>query len=210
MSCALLAATLGCAGAAWPAEVVVHALMEGRATLSVDKGRPKTLRVGEVHQGVKLISADTRSAVIEVDGKRRRVTFGEAVTTSFPESGNPRVILTADGQGHFFTTGTINGVSVRFLVDTGATMVSMDIGAARRAGIDYLRGERALSVTANGVTPVYRVKLDSVRVGDITLTNVDGTVHENAALPVVLLGMSFLGRLEMRREGDRMTLTKKY
>ncbi|HWQ37509.1 MAG TPA: TIGR02281 family clan AA aspartic protease [Burkholderiales bacterium] len=209
-SCVLLAATLSWAGAARPAEVVVHALAQGRATLSVDKGKARTLRVGEVHQGVKLISANTRSAVIEVEGKRRRVTMGEAVAASSPQPGTPQVILTADGQGHFFTTGTINGVSVRFLVDTGATMVSMDVEAARRAGIDYLRGERALSITANGVTPVYRVKLDSVRVGDITLTNVDGTVHENAALPVVLLGMSFLGRLEMRREADRMTLTKKY
>jgi aspartyl protease family protein len=89
-------------------------------------------------------------------------------------------------------------------------MVSLDAEAARRAGIDYLRGEPGYSMTANGAAPVYRVKLDSVRLGDITLNNIDGLVHESSSLPVVLLGMSFLGRLEMRRDGDTLTLTRKY
>jgi aspartyl protease family protein len=159
---------------------------------------------------VKLISANTQSAVVEIDGKRRSLTFGEAVTTSFEVSGAKTVTLTSDGRGHFISLGAINGASVRFLVDTGATMVSMDVEAARRAGINYLAGERGLSSTANGVAPVYKVKLDSVRLGDITLNNVDGVVHANSSLPVVLLGMSFLGRLDMRREGDTLTLTRKY
>jgi aspartyl protease family protein len=159
---------------------------------------------------VKLISATTQAAVVEIDGKRRKVTFGEAITGSFERSGASTVTLVSDGQGHFVTLGSINGASVRFLVDTGATMVSMDADAARRAGINYLQGEQGLSSTANGVTPVYRVKLNSVQLGDITLNNIDGVVHTNSSLPVVLLGMSFLGRLEMRRDGDTMTLTKKY
>ncbi len=192
------------------AEISVLGLMEGRATISVDKSKPKTLRVGESFQGVKLISASTEAAVVEIEGKRRKVTFGEAVTTGFQETGTRTVTLVSDGQGHFVTIGAINGASMRFLVDTGATMVSMDAEAARRAGINYLQGERGLSTTANGVTPVYKVKLTSVRLGDITLTNVDGVVHANTSLPVVLLGMSFLGRLDMHRAGDTMTLTRKY
>jgi aspartyl protease family protein len=191
-------------------EVTLHGLMQGRATLSVDKGKPKTIRVGEIHQGVKLISTSADSATVEIAGKRQRLTFGEALHATFPSSGQQQVTLIADGQGHFVTGGTINGASVRFLVDTGATMVSLDAEAARRAGIDYLRGEPGYSMTANGAAPVYRVKLDSVRLGDITLNNIDGLVHESSSLPVVLLGMSFLGRLEMRRDGDTLTLTRKY
>jgi aspartyl protease family protein len=99
---------------------------------------------------------------------------------------------------------------VRFLVDTGATMVSMNVEEARRAGVNYLAGERGYSQTANGVTPVYKVKLAQVTLGDITLRDIDGVVHDTSAIPLVLLGMSFLGKLEMRREGSSLTLTKRY
>ena len=89
-------------------------------------------------------------------------------------------------------------------------MVSMSVEDARRAGVNYVAGERGYSQTANGVAAIYKVKLGKVTLGDITLQDIDGVVHENTALPVVLLGMSFLGRLEMRREGDSLTLTKRY
>jgi aspartyl protease family protein len=118
--------------------------------------------------------------------------------------------LAQDPGGHFTTTGTINGASMNFLVDTGATMVSLGPEDARRAGVNYLEGTRGQSQTANGVTPVYKVKLGSVKLGDITLNDVDGVVHENSSLPVVLLGMSFLRQLDMRREGKSLTLTKRY
>jgi aspartyl protease family protein len=192
------------------AEVLVHGLMEGRATISVNKSRPKTLRAGESFQGVRLVSATTEAAIVEIDGKRRRVTFGEAIGTGFESPAARTVTLVSDGRGHFLSLGTINGAAVRFMIDTGATAVSMDAEAARRAGVDYLKGERRLSSTANGVIPVYKVKLDSVQLGDITLTNVDGVVHTEASLPVVLLGMSFLGRLDMHQEGDTLTLSRRY
>ena len=89
-------------------------------------------------------------------------------------------------------------------------MVSMNVDEARRAGVNYLAGQRGYSQTANGVTAVYKVKLGKVTLGDITLHDIDGVVHENGALPVVLLGMSFLGKLEMRREGNSLTLTRRY
>jgi aspartyl protease family protein len=81
---------------------------------------------------------------------------------------------------------------------------------ARRAGVNYLSGARALTQTANGVVPVYAVKLDSLRIGDITVNNVDASVIEGDKLPVALLGMSFLNRMEMRREGTTLTLIRRY
>ena len=192
-------------------EVSVLALFEGKALLSVDKDKPRTYRAGETYAGVKLISANSEEAVVAIKGKQQRLRIGEGIySTATIPSGHATITLTPDARGHFVTSGTINGASMSFLVDTGATMVSMGLNDARRAGINYLEGTRGQSQTANGVAAVYRVKLDSVKLGDITLTDVDGVVHEKNSLPVVLLGMSFLGQLEMRREGGSLTLTKRY
>ena len=196
---------------AWAIDISVVALFSGKATLVVDKGKPRTLRAGETYAGVTLISATSEQAVISINGKRQRLHIGEGVYSALSvPSERATVVLTPDRNGHFVSSGSINGSSVRFLVDTGATMVSMNVDEARRAGVNYLAGERGYSQTANGVTPIYRVKLGEVTLGDITLRDIDGMVHESGALPVVLLGMSFLGKLEMRREGESLTLIKRY
>ena len=107
------------------------------------------------------------------------------------------------------TIGTVNGVSLRFVVDTGASMISLGASDARRLGLDFNKGERLLSNTANGQTVVTKVSLNTVRLGDITLNNVDAVIHQTE-MPVALLGMSFLNRMEMQREGDTMTLKKRF
>jgi aspartyl protease family protein len=179
--------------------------------LVIDKGKPRTLRAGETYAGVTLVSSTSEEAVIAINGKQQRLHIGEGVYSALSvQNERATVILTPDRNGHFVASGSINGSSVRFLVDTGATMVSMNVQEARNAGVNYLAGERAYSQTANGVTPVYKVKLAEVTLGDITLHDVAGIVQENSALPVVLLGMSFLGKLEMRREGESLTLIKRY
>jgi aspartyl protease family protein len=195
----------------WAAEVSVIALFPDKAVPVVDQGKPKTVLKGQTHKGVTLLAADTEVAVIQVDGKTRRLKIGEGVYSA-KTSQNPRasVTLMPDGSGHFITMGSINGASVRFLLDTGATLVSMSVEDARRAGINYLAGERGFSQTANGLAPVYKVRLSEVKLGDISLRDIEGLVHGGNTLPMVLLGMSFLGRLEMRREGDSMTLTKRF
>jgi aspartyl protease family protein len=108
------------------------------------------------------------------------------------------------------TTGVVNGVSLRFIVDTGATSVVLSSGDARAAGINYLSGARTQTQTANGVIPVYAIKLDTLRVGDIVVNNVDAIVIEGGKLPMALLGMSFLNRMEMKRDGQTMTLIRRY
>jgi aspartyl protease family protein len=85
----------------------------------------------------------------------------------------------------------------------------MGAGDARRARIDASKGTPAMTMTANGMVRVWRVRLTSVKVGNITLRDVDATVHEHD-LPIVLLGMSFLNRMEMRRDGTSLTLTQRY
>ncbi len=206
---AIIVALLSCPAAAQ--EVSVRALFEGKALLAVDGGKPRTVRAGETYAGVKLISANSEEAVVSVNGKRQRLKLGEGIYSTVSLPGEyATVTLTPDQRGHFVSSGSINGAAMKFLVDTGATMVSMGLDDARRAGVNYLEGTRGHSQTANGVAQVYKVKLRNVRLGDITLNDVDGLVHENNALPVVLLGMSFLGQVEMRREGQSLTLTKRY
>jgi len=78
------------------------------------------------------------------------------------------------------------------------------------AVLDYRKGQRAMMETANGIAPAYRIKLDTVRVGDVTVNNVDAVVMEGNSPAIGLLGMSFLNRMDIRREGEIMTLTKRY
>lgn len=197
---------------AYATNVSVVGLFSGKAIVTINGGTQKLLRVGEkTPEGVKLLSADSNRAVLEIDGKQQSLGLGEGVATGGVQDsgGKASVTLMADAQGHFITTGSINGSPTRFLVDTGASVISMSSAEARRLGISYLNGQKALSSTANGVTQVYRVSLNNVKVGDISLNGVEGAVHESA-MPVVLLGMSFLNRVAMKRDGDSMVLTKRF
>lgn len=200
-------------GAALAVDINVLGLTAGKAVVSIDGGKPRTLTVGQVTaEGVKLISATSESAVFEVNGERRTLAAGQgaAVANTAPARGGDSVTLIADARGHFTTVGVVNGVSLRFLVDTGATSVVLSSADARRAGVNYLSGTRRLTQTANGVVPVYSVKLDSLRIGDITLNNVDASVIEGDKLPIALLGMSFLNRMEMKRDGTTLTLIRRF
>jgi len=190
--------------------VTLIGLADATAILVINGSKPRMLRVGQARTGVKLISVRNELAIVEVDGERRELPLGGQVYSPPKSAAGSSVTLSPNGSGHYVTRGSINGASVRFLVDTGASMVSMDASHAHSAGIDYLEGRKTLASTANGVAEVYVVKLDSVQVGNILLTNIDGIVHANTDLPVVLLGMSFLNRLDMRRENSNLTLKRRY
>jgi aspartyl protease family protein len=194
-------------------EINVVGLSSGKAVVQVNNSlKPRVLRDGDqLPGGIKLIKATPESALFEINGKRRSLTLGNNQISNARSSFNASssVTLVADSRGQFMTTGSINGAVIQMLVDTGATFVALGVVDARRMGINYLQGERAMSRTANGMARVYKVKLESVKVGDISLTNVDATIHESE-MPFALLGMSFLNRVEMRREGTDLTLTKRY
>ena len=182
-----------------------------KALLMID-GAPRTLAVGATVQGVKLIGVTGSNAMVEVKGKRVALSLGGAQVNlggAPSDGGGSQIVLSADGAGHFFTGGTINGKSVRFLVDTGATMVSMGVDEATRLGIDFSKGQRGTASTANGHMVVYKVALDSVRVGDVQVYNVEALISQ-APMPQVLLGNSFLTRFQMKRENDTMTLSRRF
>jgi aspartyl protease family protein len=213
LSSCSVAALLACAGAADAADIAVTALFSGKAVIVVDGGKPRTLSAGQsTPEGVRLVTATSESAVIEYEGKRQTLRLGEGtrVGSSAAGSGAAQVTLPVGPGGHFYANGAINGVAVRFLVDTGASAVGLSGDAARRLGINFLNGQPGMVGTASGRIKAYRVTLDSVRVGDITLNNVTADVIEGSYPQEILLGMSFLSRTQMKRDGDILTLVRRY
>lgn len=207
----MLGLALALAGPAAATDLNVVGLFGAKAVVSINGSPPRTMSVGQRSpEGVALVAVDreTATATFEVDGQRRTLRMGQAYVSRATGTSSS-VTLRADARGHFLTDGQVNGGSVRFLVDTGATMISLPAADARRLGIDYRNGVRGVVQTAGGPTAAYKVTLDSVRVGDITMNQVDALVIESG-LPFALLGMSFLNRTEMKREGETMVLIKRF
>jgi aspartyl protease family protein len=202
---------LALVGPAQATDVALVGMYSGKALVIIDGGKPRTIPVGtRTPEGVKLMSLEEGAANFEIDGHNRRLTIGQhAVSAGSDSASSATATLTADANGHFITIGTINGAPTRFLVDTGATMVALSVADATRANVDYQRGEQAMVMTANGPVRVWRVVLNSVRVGDVVVNQVNASVQENN-LPFALLGMSFLNRMEMKRDGSTMTLKKRF
>lgn len=187
--------------------VSVVALFNGKAMVEVD-GRRQLLAVGQsTPSGVKLVSASTKEAVLEIGGRRQVLGLSRSVGGTFAAPEQRSVHISQDARGMYITTGSVNGMAMSFLVDTGATTVALNSGDAARAGIDYrLRGTRVGVNTASGRAVGYQVTLDTVSVGDISVPNVQATVLEGSSPHMPLLGMSFLGRLKMRHEGALLVL----
>jgi aspartyl protease family protein len=200
----LAAVAAAFAAPALATDVTVIGLFPGKgAVVTIDRGSPKTLMIGDrTPEGVALISVDHDGAVMEVDGKRQTLEMGQHFETAAMSAPRTTITIAQDRNGHFRTDATVNGMHVRFMIDTGATLVSLPVAEA-------LKGTPGYAVLADGRRVVsYRVSLDSVSVGDLTLYNVDGVVTQGGGEP--LLGLSFLSRTEMRNDGQVLTLTKRY
>ena len=209
-----LRAALACAvglvagGTAAAQGVQFSGAMGAKALLVID-GQPKALAPGQSHAGVKLLSLADGEARIERDGQVQVLRLGATPVavggTARQDGGGREIVLAAGPGGHFTGTGRINGRAVQFMVDTGATSVAIGQAEADRIGLDYRKGQRGMSSTANGMVPVHLVTLSAVHVGEVMVSNVPAVVLP-AAMPYVLLGNSFLGRFQMRRDNDTMRL----
>ncbi|WP_260294402.1 retropepsin-like aspartic protease family protein [Sedimenticola hydrogenitrophicus] len=192
-------------------KVRVMALFADKAMLQID-GQQRLLRAGQRSpEGVLLVSADANGAVIEMDGRRERYGLGSQVGGNFAQRQMAEVKIWADTKGSYNTVGSINGRMVDMLVDTGATSVAMSETEAKRLGIPYrIKGEKTGVRTASGFARAYAVTLDQVQVGELTLQQVEAVVVEGNSPHRVLLGMSFLGRVNMQHKGSLMVLQSKF
>ena len=212
LACAPLIALAAPRAPAWALDpaVSLSGRMGERALLIVN-GTPRTVATGQTVQGVKVLSVGPDSATVEVGGQRLLLTMGSApVNLGGGPSANrgTQVVLAAGSGGHFVSAGSINGKAVRFVVDTGASLVSLSQAEADRIGLKYKDGPRGFANTANGQVPVHRALLQSVRLGDVQIYDVEAMVVP-ASMDLVLLGNSFLSRFQMKRENDTLTLDKK-
>jgi aspartyl protease family protein len=212
-STTLVAATLLalCSAVAPAQTVTLNGHIGTHKALLVIDGQPQTVVVGTTVQGVRLLSLTGTEAEVEIGSVRRMLTLGagpvRAAANAVPVGGN-EIVITAGRNGHFRTVGQINGKSIEFMVDTGASSVVISQADADRLGIDYQLAPLGMAETANGRAPFKLVMLNSVRVGDVEVANVEAAVIPTS-MRGALLGNSFLQRFQMKRDNDTMRLEKR-
>ncbi|MEM1112364.1 MAG: TIGR02281 family clan AA aspartic protease [Pseudomonadota bacterium] len=139
--------------------------------------------------------------------------FGDLLEKQFNPNHSPEtrsddgvreVTLQRNRQGHYVTTGRINGEKVTFLLDTGATGVAIPAPVAQKLGLQ--RGRAYRTQTANGLSTSYATVLSEVSIGDIRLDNVEAGIAAGLNMEAILLGMSFLKHIEFSQRGDTLVL----
>lgn len=206
----LLLVSAGALSSVRAADVSVLGLFSGKALLVIDGAAPKTYSAGDkLADGLTLVAADSGGATIDDHGKRSLLALGQYVGNGNGGSGQGSVTLAADSMGHFIANGQINGIGVRMMVDTGASLVAIPGSEALRLGLDYRKGRMINISTANGSSVGYRVRIDKIRIGDLEVFQIDAVVQENG-LPFILLGNSFLNRCDMQRNAQQLKLTKRF
>ena len=195
--------------------ITINGLFKDKVVVTID-GKQQILKKNKLTpEGVKLIKSNSKEATIEIDGISKIFTLDEKIGNTFkatsdskkPYSFKKRVTIKADAMGMYKISGQINGKTVEFLVDTGATLVSMSSDLAKQLKIKYENGKKVQMMTAKGPSIAYVVELNKVKVGDIELYNITGSVSDDMTMST-LLGMSFLGKLDMKRKGKYLVLER--
>ena len=124
--------------------------------------------------------------------------------TSDANGNNSEVVLKRNRNGHYVAGGLINGINVTFIVDTGASDISVPAGLAKELGLE--KGSAIRYLTANGSVLGHRTMLNKVQLGGIVINDVRGGINPGMRGRHVLLGMTFLKQLEMIQRGDELTL----
>src|SRR6202140_4326885 len=199
-------------------DVNVVGLFPNKAVVQIEGGALRTLSVGQkTRDDIILLSVERDGATFDIQGRRvalaigpaRRPTNPAATAQTSPTAEANYAVVRTNERGTLVADGEVNGMPVRFAVDTGATFITLPAREASRLGLDYNNGQKVVMETANGNIFAYRLKLDTVSVGGVAVHNVDAVITEGNSLPIALLGMSFLNRTDMRREGTILTLTQR-
>jgi aspartyl protease family protein len=203
-------------------DVNVVGLFPNKAVVQIEGGALRTLSVGQkTRDDIILLSVERDGATFDIQGRRVALTMGQArkqtkpaAVTKYPTAANYPIVgnyavITTNERGDLIANGEVNGMPVRFAVDTGATLITLPAREASRLGLDYHDGQKITMETANGEVFAYRLKLDTVSVGEVAVNDVAAVIVEGNSLPIALLGMSFLNRVDIRREGMILTLTKR-
>jgi len=191
-------------------EITVNGLFKGGAVLVIE-GKHRLMRVGDLSpEGVELIAVDDKSATFKVAGEEKSLGINRSITTNFSTPDKVQARIASGPGGHYLTPGRINNRPVDFIVDTGATTIAINLPTAKSLGLDYRNGDKISINTASGVSTAYMIMLDSVRVGDVEVRNVAAAVSMNDFPTEILLGNSFLSRVDLRRENGVLILESRF
>ncbi|MFM2067270.1 MAG: hypothetical protein RLZZ584_2179 [Pseudomonadota bacterium] len=199
-------------------QIHLGGVMGSKALLVID-GQTQMLAVGDTARGVRLVALSGDIAKIEHQGRTIELRVGGSPLVlggggggggrSGPGGNTREIVIPVGSGGHYFVNGTINGHAVRFMVDTGATTIAMGRADAARIGLDPRKGQIGYTSTANGMAPVVALSLDSVRIGEVELYNIDAVVLPGG-MPYVLLGNSYLSRFQIQHNNEVMRLVRRY
>ena len=206
---ALVAALATTGGSAVAATLHIVGVFPNKAVVAIDDGQPRSVAVGETVAGYRIVAVGKDSVTVVSDGRRETFPISAYVGRAGPSS-RANAVLTTDARVHYKSEGAINGVTTRFIVDTGATLVVLSKAEGDRLALPYKEGPTGLANTANGAAQFHLVKLDRVKVGGVELTQVDAAVLDGSYDGPNLLGMSFLSRTEVSRDGANMVLTRRF
>jgi aspartyl protease family protein len=191
--------------------VALAGILGSKALLVVDGAAPRSLAAGERIGALRLLSVGREDVLVEIAGREQRLRLGDAPVRQAAQNAAdpaPKLVLFADSRGHFIDQGQINGQSMHYLIDTGASSVAIGRAEAERLGLPFLQGQRVQMGTANGSASGWRLRLDSVRIGGLEVRGVEAVVTPQP-MPFVLLGNSFLSEFQMTRQGEKMVLEKR-
>lgn len=191
-------------------DIQAQGLFKGAAVLTID-GKQRMLKTGQRSpEGVALVAADPKRAIVEIEGEHLTLTLSRRITTNYNEADYREISIRRNSQKQYMSKALFNGRSLTVLVDTGANAVAMNSRDADYLGIDYEHGSHTRVGTASGMADAYVVTLRSVNLGGIKVSNVKGFVIDGGYPEYVLLGMTFLEHVDLREEGGILYLKGKY
>jgi aspartyl protease family protein len=188
-------------------DIEIEALMPDTAVLKID-GERKVLKAGQTYKGVTLISAYSRTATLEVDGRQVVMGISRRIGADYQEPSEQVVTIRRDERLQYNTSVQINGRSLPALVDTGANLVALSSDHAKTLAIDYETGVQSRVETASGPVSAWLITLRSVSVGGIRVDNIQATVVEGSYPSTVLLGMSYLKHVDIKENNGVLSLSR--
>ncbi|ARN74419.1 hypothetical protein BST96_09970 [Oceanicoccus sagamiensis] len=191
-------------------EIQANGLFKNAAVVTID-GKQRMLKAGKPSpEGVLLIEANTKRAIIEINGQRQELTLSRRISGNFTQASQPEVAIPRNRSNQYISNASINGRRAKVLVDTGASIVALSSDQAQRLGIDYKKGQLSAVITASGKAKAYRLTLRSVEVGGIRVNAVDASVVEGSYPRHILLGMTYLNHVNIREQDGILFLQQKY
>jgi aspartyl protease family protein len=191
-------------------QILIMGLYRDHAVLEINQTQ-HFLSVGQrTPEGVTLISANSNQAILDIGGQRGVFELNNRVGGVYSAPAEMPIVSIWPTNGMYLASGSVNGFTVDFMVDTGASVIAVNGETAKRLGLNYLDANQIGVRTASGVELAYSIQLDSVQLGDISLENVAAVVIDGPEPQRALLGMSFLNAFDMERKGERLDLRRKF